>query len=262
VSTQQPGTPRRRRIAGERRRPAVESPERQLTPTPPRYADSRDSVDEARGPVAPLAPAAVSLDKTDRGAEVGPSEDVDDRAPETEPGSRHGWWGSRASLALLGALLALLLAGVAVLALGVLGSAGIEGVADVRDAQAVDRTTRTAPPAAEAAAAAILAYDYRTLDADEDTAARFMTNGFAKQYTDTFERVVRPAAEQNQARVTATVQASGVIRATPDTARVLVFVDQSTSSKANPDPQVALNRVEMSMVREGGSWLVDDISSY
>ena len=52
------------------------------------------------------------------------------------------------------------------------------------------------------------------------------------------------------------------MRATDDTARVLLFVDQATVSRANQRPQVALNRVEMSMVREGDRWLVSDISSY
>ena len=42
----------------------------------------------------------------------------------------------------------------------------------------------------------------------------------------------------------------------------MLFVDQTTVSKANPRPQVSLNRVEMSMVRDGDTWLVEDISSH
>ena len=43
---------------------------------------------------------------------------------------------------------------------------------------------------------------------------------------------------------------------------MLLFVDQTTVSSANEEPQQALNRVEMIMVREGDRWLVDDITSY
>jgi Mce-associated membrane protein len=89
-----------------------------------------------------------------------------------------------------------------------------------------------------------------------------MTKDFAAEYSETFEKVVRSAAEDTRARVTATVQASGVIQATADTARVLLFVDQATVSTSNEQPQIALNRVEMSLVRAGDTWLVDDISSY
>jgi hypothetical protein len=44
---------------------------------------------------------------------------------------------------------------------------------------------------------------------------------------------------------------------------VLLYVNQTTRSTANGgEPQVALNRVQLSMVRSGGTWLVDDITSY
>jgi Mce-associated membrane protein len=146
--------------------------------------------------------------------------------------------------------------------LAALGLLGTDGLSDLDQADATEKAARTAPAAAEAAAAAILAYDYKTLDADADTASRYMTEDFSKEYSDTFEKVVRPAAQQNQAKVTATVLGSATIRSTENTARVVLFVDQSTVSKANPRPQVALNRVEMSMVREGDSWLVAGISSF
>jgi Mce-associated membrane protein len=40
-------------------------------------------------------------------------------------------------------------------------------------------------------------------------------------------------------------------------------VNQTTTSTANSgEPQTALNRVMFSMVREGDTWRVDDITSY
>ena len=90
-----------------------------------------------------------------------------------------------------------------------------------------------------------------------------MTDEFAAEYSDTFEKVVPPGrgAEPGEGdRVGARLV--GRCGPTEDTARVLLFVDQTTVSTANERPQIALNRVEMSMVREGDSWLVADISSY
>jgi Mce-associated membrane protein len=277
MSNFQPGAPRRRRIAGERRGrtlPTEQSlpvgpetdapPAAQLVAEPGAEPDVQPVVQPAaeRPPVEqrvvpPVAPAR--LEKVIPPAAV-PDEDVaatDDDEPAT--GRATGWWGSRPSLISLAGALVVLLTLVGLAALGLLGT---DGLADLDEADAADQATRTAPAAAEAAAAAILAYDFRTLDADQDGARRFMTDDFASEYSETFEKVVQPAAEQNRARVTASVLGSATVRATEDTARVVLFVDQTTVSKANPRPQIALNRVEMSMVRSGDSWLVADITSY
>ena len=259
MSSTQPGNPRRRRIAGERRGRTLSEDSR--------AEDSRTSAAERpvvldkkpRRPSGSSSPASVTTRTTDEPAvTTTDTSDTSTGTEEREPRST-GWWGSRMSMIVLSVVLALLLVLTGLAAWGLLGT---DGVQDINEADAVDRSMRTAPAAAEAAAAAILAYNHETLDADQDSATRFMTEEFAAEYSDTFEKVVRPAAEANNAKVTATVNASSVIRATEDTARVLLFVDQSTTSTANDGPQIALNRVVMSMVREDGSWLVEDISSY
>jgi Mce-associated membrane protein len=133
----------------------------------------------------------------------------------------------------------------------------------VREQAAVDEASRTAPAAAERAAAAILAYDYRTLGADEKGAERYLTPSYRRQYARTFDRLVRPHAPTLRARVTARVKASGVSHADPHRVNVLLYVNQTTTSTANGgEPQLALNRVQLSMVQAGGRWLVDDITSY
>ena len=270
MSTNQSG-PRRRRIAGERRDRAMPGDEQSLLTPPP-------VVPSAKTPARPSTstePTAVDLDKTTppsrstrtrTSTKVVTPSDADPDAPGSTASDRdrasaasYGWWGSRASLLILTAVLVALLALAGLLALGLLGT---DGVKEVSEAEAIEQSTRTAPAAAEAAATAILAYDFRSLDADQDAASRLMTEDFAEEYAETFEKVVRPAAEETRAKVTASVLATSVVRATEDTARVLLFVDQATTSTANERPQIALNRVEMSLVRDGDSWLVSDISSY
>lgn len=246
MSTPTPGAPRRRRIAGERRGRPLSPGEQDADARVVTGVGYPELVDE---------PTGVRLEKE-------PSEE---RAGSATPGGAAvrerptGWWGSRTSIALLTAALVMLLALVGLAALGLVGT---DSVKQLQDADAAAEAEKTAPAAAEAAAAAILAYDYKSLDADADTATRYMTDGFAKKYMDTFTKVVKPAAQENRAKVTATVLASAAVRATPDTARVVVFVDQATTSAKTQRPKLALNRVEMSMVKAGGTWLVDDISSY
>jgi Mce-associated membrane protein len=143
-----------------------------------------------------------------------------------------------------------------------LGQLGNPGVPEVREAEDTRVAAESAPSVAERAAEAILAYSHRTLDADQDAAQRFMTSSFAEKYAKTFDDTVEPTARTYRAQVTAEVQGSSVVRASPERVRVLLFVDQTTRSTAHERPQVALNRVEFDMVLDDGDWLVDDISSY
>ncbi|MGZ4475154.1 MAG: J domain-containing protein [Nocardioides sp.] len=161
-----------------------------------------------------------------------------------------------------------LLAGLGVLALVLVVAAAVLGLVvwsypAVRQQDRADEAAQTAPAAAERAAATILSYDYTSLDTDEKAAERYMTTSYAKEYADTFDKLVRPNAAKLHAKVVADVRASGVQHADPDRVNVLLFVNQSTKSTANSgQEQLALNRVELKMVRQGDTWLVDDIASY
>lgn len=179
-------------------------------------------------------------------------------AREPEPGSAAGGAGApRWLMAALGVLALLLVATAAWLGLNTYD------IREVRRHDQVSEAARTAPATAERAAGAILSYDYRSLDSDEKAAERYMTAAYAKQYAQTFDKLVRGNAERLKAHVQATVRASGVSHADPDRANVLLFVDQSTVSTANGgEKQTALNRVEMKMVRQDGAWVVNDITSY
>lgn len=194
------------------------------------------------------------------------SEPVEDLAPPSEdppaapadrgPGRAVRLW-VLAGLAVVALLLVCLAAGPFVPGLG------LGAVRDARTQQGVEEARRTAPAAAERAALTILAYDYRDLEADRDAAAALMTPGYRADYLETFDGTVLEAAADVKARVSAEVGASGTALAEPDRAEVLLFVNQTTMSTANPDPQVALNRVMLTLERQGdGTWLVDDITSY
>ena len=161
-----------------------------------------------------------------------------------------------------------IVAALGVAALVLVVASGVLGLftwswSDVRAQDAVDEASRTAPAAAERASAAILSYGYTSLDADEKAAERYMTPAYKKKYADTFNRLVKPNATKLKAKVEAEVKASGVAHADADRVNVLLYVNQTTRSTANGgEPQVALNRVQLSMVKQGGTWLVNDITSY
>lgn len=162
-------------------------------------------------------------------------------------------------MAALAVALTIMLTLVVLGAFGLLGNTGVTGVQRAEDTQVA---AESAPSVAERAASAILAYSHQSLDADQDAAERFMTPSFAEEYSETFEKSVKPAARTYRAQVSAEVKGASVVRASEDRVRVLLFVDQTTQSTAHERPQVALNRVEFEMVLQDGDWLVDDISSF
>lgn len=133
-------------------------------------------------------------------------------------------------------------------------------------AEAYERALGRAPAAAENAAVAVLSYDYRSLEADRDAAAKFLTPSYREEYVDTFDALVVDNATQSRTTVEAEVLASSAMTVTgdrdPGRVNVLLFVDQATSTATESDVSVALNRVRFEMVEVDGTWLVDDITSY
>ena len=174
-------------------------------------------------------------------------------------GAAGSLWGLGTGLVVLSVVLVIMLAVAALTAFGLVGNTSLS---ELRQEKAELEAGRSASATAERAAAAVLAYDHRSLETGKENAVRFLADDFAEEYTSTFDKVVAPAARDTKATVTADVRASAVVRASEDEVRVLLFIDQTTQSTANPDAQLSLNRVEMVMVREGESWLVEEITSY
>jgi Mce-associated membrane protein len=151
-----------------------------------------------------------------------------------------------------------LLAGLLALALSALTAFGLV-VYRVRADQRVETARDQAMAAAHDHAQAILSYDYRHLDADFAAARATLTGRFARDYKVTTTTLVRPGAEQYHVVVKAEVAAQSVVSATADQVVVLLFVNQTTTSTRLDGPKVDLNRVRLTLVRTGGSWLVNKV---
>ena len=149
-----------------------------------------------------------------------------------------------------------LLAGLGVLAAGLVVATAwtwTQGAAAGDDSAA-----RAAQVAAERAVVPVLSYDYESLEADQREAQALMTGGYREEYDKLFT-VLEDNAPQTQTKVSASVVASGVVRASDDRVQVLVFVDRPTTNKLNAEPVVYKDQVTVSMQRVDGDWLVDDL---
>lgn len=115
-----------------------------------------------------------------------------------------------------------------------------------------------------------LGYDYRTLDAGLEDATALMTDAFAAEFRDTFERSAAELARDQQAVTKATVRAAGLASTSStggDSVVVLVYVDQvlasSTTVKDRDNPvEISQNRVLVGLVQTDGRWLVDSIEPF
>jgi Mce-associated membrane protein len=110
--------------------------------------------------------------------------------------------------------------------------------------------------AASEGTVALLSYSPESLEKDFATAKSHLSGDFLSYYTQFTDQIVAPAAKEKSLKTTAHVMGAGVQELHPDSAVVLVYVDQSTTSKDRPDPTLAASTVLVSMTRVNGNWLI------
>ncbi|WP_369806465.1 hypothetical protein [Mycobacterium sp. E3198] len=124
------------------------------------------------------------------------------------------------------------------------------------DQQTDTDVARTVARAGSDATVALLSYSYDTLDKDFAAARKHLTGDFLSYYDQFSQQTVAPMAKQKSMKTTAKVTGAAVSELHPDSAVVLVFVDQVTSTKDSPQPSVAVSSVLVRMSRVGGNWLI------
>jgi Mce-associated membrane protein len=109
----------------------------------------------------------------------------------------------------------------------------------------------------------LLGYDYRSFDQHTSQVSVLLTGSLRNQFVQAATTVVKPLAVQNQAVVLARVSKASVM-STPHQAdvKILLFVDQSTTSAKLQHPQIDQNRVMLTMSKVAGRWLVAKIEAF
>ena len=152
------------------------------------------------------------------------------------------------TLILLG-VLALLLAG------------GVTAATIVRHQQTAAADARgAAVDAARSGLTTMLSYSYQTFDKDVAAGSALATGDFQQRYHDLMAGTVRAAALDQQTVTNASVVRSSVVSAARDTVEALLFVNQTTTSKAGQGPQLSASRVQVTMTRVGDRWLISSLT--
>lgn len=124
-----------------------------------------------------------------------------------------------------------------------------------------DRETDDAAAKAAAAAAAegtvsLLSYGPDSLDRDLAAAKLHLTGDFLTYYSKFSDQIVAPAAKQKAVKTTASVVRAAVSQLRPDSAKVVVFLNQTTISTTKPEPTQTSSSVVVSLTKVNGTWLI------
>jgi Mce-associated membrane protein len=112
--------------------------------------------------------------------------------------------------------------------------------------------------AASDGAVAILSYSPESLDHDFSSAKSHLTGDFLSYYDQFTRQIVTPAAKQKGVKTTAAVVGAAVSELHPDSAVVLVFVNQSTTAADRPAPSLASSSVLVKLTKVNGTWLISE----
>jgi Mce-associated membrane protein len=101
-----------------------------------------------------------------------------------------------------------------------------------------------------------LSYSPDRLEKDFAAAKTHLTGDFLSYYSSFTEQVVTPAAKQNAVKTSASVARAAVVEVHPTSAVVLLFINQLSASKENPDGTLTASTVKVGMTNRQGVWLI------
>lgn len=124
-----------------------------------------------------------------------------------------------------------------------------------------DQATGTAAADAALAAAkdgtvALLSYSPEALNEDFANAKTHLTGDFLDYYNQFTEQIVTPAATTKAVKTTAAIVNAGVAELQPESAVVLVFLNQTTTSTENPDGSFSTSAVKVGLTKVNDAWLI------
>jgi Mce-associated membrane protein len=119
---------------------------------------------------------------------------------------------------------------------------------------------KAAISAASEGTVAVLSYSPDTIDRDLSSAKSHLTGDFLTYYSQFTDQIVRPAAKQKSVKTSAVVLRHALSEFRPDSATVLLFVNQSTQSKDRPEPTLTSSSVLVTMTKANGKWLISSFN--
>lgn len=108
-------------------------------------------------------------------------------------------------------------------------------------------------------ATALTNFDAATIDADFDRILAFATGDFAEEAEGFYDEEIRTGLRDAQATSRSEIRDIYVQSFAGDRGVVFFVADQTVANNLSPQPTTDTLRVELSMVRQGGEWLVSGV---
>jgi Mce-associated membrane protein len=126
------------------------------------------------------------------------------------------------------------------------------------DQQPGDAAAHRAIQAASDGAVAVLSFAPDNLNRDFAKAKSYLTGDFLAYYTK-FTEQIAVMAQQKHVTETAQVVRAAVSELHRDSAVVLVFINQTATSKEKPEPQTTASSARVTLTKVNGSWLISNL---
>jgi Mce-associated membrane protein len=127
------------------------------------------------------------------------------------------------------------------------------------DRQIDDAAAHRAVQAASDGAVASLSYSTDTLDRDFANAKSHLTGEFLKYYDTFTKQIVTQAVKEKHITQTVAVVRAAVSELHPNSAVVLVFLNETTTSMDKQQPLITPNSVRVTLTKVSGSWLISKL---
>jgi Mce-associated membrane protein len=127
------------------------------------------------------------------------------------------------------------------------------------DRQIDDAAAQRAIRAASDGAVAALSYSSENMDRDFARARSHLTGEFLAYYDKFTKAIVIPTVQQKHLAQTATVMRAAVSELGPNSAVVLVFLNETTTGKDKPQPLITPSSVRITLTKVNGSWLISTL---
>ena len=113
--------------------------------------------------------------------------------------------------------------------------------------------------AARRLAVDLTTYDYRRIDEDVKRVADNAVGRFKTDYATASGPAFQKLIKDNRASSRGEVKAAGIAELGQATAKVLLAVDQEVHNSNTPAGRIDRQRILITLVRQGGRWLVEDV---
>jgi Mce-associated membrane protein len=130
------------------------------------------------------------------------------------------------------------------------------------DRQIDDAAAQRAIRAASDGVVASLSYSPASMDTDFARAKSHLTGDFLAYYDKFTKEVVTPMVQQKHIAQTAVVVRAAISELHPDSAVVLVFLNETTTGKDKPEPLKTPSSVRITLTKVNGSWLISKMDPY